>query len=72
MLKILIAFILSFMLSQSLMAQKEQKSLLTGYGFTNLEIKSDDPAQFKVGFNPIFLWSINNNILFESELEFEI
>ncbi|MCH8034777.1 MAG: hypothetical protein IH950_13605 [Bacteroidetes bacterium] len=70
--KILIAFILSFMLSQSLMAQKEQKSLLTGYGFTNLEIESDDPSQFKIGFNPIFLWSINNNILFESELEFEI
>ena len=72
MLKILIAFILSFMLTQSLIAQIEQKSLLTGYGFTNLEIDGDDPAQFKIGFNPIFLWSINNNILFESELEFEI
>ena len=71
-LKILIAFILSFILSQSLIAQKEQNSLLTGYSFTNLEIESDDPAQFKIGFNPIFLWSINNNILFESELEFEI
>ena len=71
-LKILIAFILSFILSQSLIAQKEQNSLLTGYSFTNLEIEGDDPAQFKIGFNPIFLWSINNNILFESELEFEI
>ncbi|MCH7772670.1 MAG: hypothetical protein IIA49_16910, partial [Bacteroidetes bacterium] len=72
--KILVAFILILMLSQSLMAQKEpsHKFLLSGYGFTNLEIEGDHPAQFEIGFNPIFLWSINKNILFESELEFEI
>ncbi len=73
-LKILITFVLFFMLSKSLMAQQEpsHKFLLSGYGFTNLEIEGDNPAQFEIGFNPIFLWSINNNILFESELEFEI
>jgi hypothetical protein len=73
-LKILITFVLFFMLSQSLMAQKEpsHKFLLSGYGFTNLEIEGDNSAQFEIGFSPIFLWSINNNILFESELEFEL
>jgi len=62
------------MLSQSLMAQKEpsHKFLLSGYGFTNLEKEENGDAQFEVGFNPIFLWSINNQILFESELEFEL
>jgi hypothetical protein len=56
------------------MAQNEpsHKFLLSGYGFTNLEIEGDSPAQFEIGFNPIFLWSINKDIFFESELEFEL
>jgi len=48
------------------------KSLISGYAFTNLEKNANEDAQFEVGFNPILLWSINDNILFESELEFEL
>ncbi|GMR25248.1 MAG: hypothetical protein BMS9Abin39_0532 [Ignavibacteria bacterium] len=74
-LKILITFILFFILSFSLMAQKKEtthKFLLSGYSFTNLEIEGDKAAQFEIGFNPIFLWSIRKNMLFEGELEFEL
>ncbi len=62
------------LLSQNLFSQGSptHKFLLGGYGFTNLEMEQNQNAQFEVGFNPIFLWSINNNILFESELEFEL
>ncbi|GBD87360.1 hypothetical protein BMS3Abin03_01292 [bacterium BMS3Abin03] len=62
------------LLSQNLFSQDSptHKFLLGGYGFTNLEKEENQNAQFEVGFNPIFLWTINKNILFESELEFEL
>ncbi len=71
--KILVAVIFMWNLS-SVYAQDKptHKNLISGYAFTNLEKSENGDAQFEVGFNPIFLWSINDNILFESELEFEL
>lgn len=48
------------------------KFLVSGYGFINHEREENSNSQFEVGFNPIFLWSINNEILFEGELELEL
>ena len=52
-LKILITFVLFFMLSKSLMAQQEpsHKFLLSGYGFTNLEIEIETEKSRLATFN---------------------
>lgn len=47
------------------------KFLLSGFGFTNYEAEEHGNASFSSGFSPIFLWKLNNRILFESEAEFE-
>ena len=71
---IIVTLFLIIIFSHVTFAQNEpsHKFLLSGYGFTNLEKEENGDAQFEVGFNPIFLWSINNQILFEGELEFEL
>lgn len=48
--------------------------LLTGYAFGVYEdiYGKGDYGTFNVGFNPVFLWSLSDNLLFEGELELEI
>jgi len=44
---------------------------LAGLGQTSAIIKPDE-SQFETAFEPIFLFKVNNNLLFESEIEAEI
>lgn len=70
-----ILFVSVFLVAQSIFSQQKEpthKSMVTGYGFTRLEKEGDQPSKLEIGFNPIFLWSINNNVFFEGELEFEL
>ncbi len=46
--------------------------LLGGYGFVNFENEDGSPSNFESGFNPIFLWKLNDRVFFESEVEFEL
>lgn len=72
-LKILVLIFLSIFAFQVLFAQSPtHKFMVTGYGFTNLEKEENEAAQYEVGFNPIFLYSIDNRFFFESEVEFEL
>ncbi len=50
----------------------ESKFLVTGYGFATYSSKKDENSTFNSGFNPIFLWRINDRLLFEGELELEL
>jgi hypothetical protein len=56
----------------------EHRFLLTGYGFGNYVYRSPNGNQneetntFQAGFNPIFLYRLNDRIFFEGELEFEL
>lgn len=53
-------------------AEGRRDFLLTGYGFTSAEDADGRASSFEVGFNPILLWKLDDNLLFESELEFEL
>ncbi len=46
--------------------------MLSGYGFVNFENEDGAPSNFEPGFNPIFLWKLNDRVFFESEVEFEL
>ena len=46
--------------------------LVSGYGFVNFENEDGSPSNFESGFNPIFLWKLNDRIFFEGEVEFEL
>lgn len=46
--------------------------LLGGYGFVNFENEDGSPSNFEPGFNPIFLWKVNDRVFFEGEVEFEL
>ncbi len=46
--------------------------LLTGYGFAGFTDKHGENSTFSAGFNPIFLWEMNDRLLFEGEVEFEL
>lgn len=56
----------------------ENRFLLTGYGFGNYVYRSKNGNQneetntFQAGFNPIFLYRLNDWIFFEAELELEL
>ena len=56
----------------------ESRFLLTGYGFGNYVFRGKHGNQnertntFQAGFNPIFLYRLNDWIFFEGELEIEI
>lgn len=47
--------------------------VVTGYGFSNLS-RTDVLAEnsFSLGFNPIILYQMGDNLLFEGEIEFEV
>lgn len=46
--------------------------LITGYGFAGYTDTENSNSTFNAGFNPIFLWRIRENLLFEGELEVEL
>jgi hypothetical protein len=46
--------------------------LIGGYGFMNFESEEGTPSNFESGFNPIFLWKLNDKVFFEGEVEFEL
>lgn len=44
--------------------------VLTGFTFAEFrEPEGDERSTFNVGFNPIFLWALNDRLIFEGELE---
>jgi hypothetical protein len=45
--------------------------LLTGYAVVGYTDREDENSSFSTGFNPIFLWQMNDRLFFEGELEFE-
>jgi hypothetical protein len=45
------------------------KMLLTGYAFAGFEDHQHSNSTFSAGFNPVFLWELNNRLFFEGELE---
>jgi len=45
--------------------------LLTGYGFAGYNDSQRTNSSFNAGFNPIFLWRLREDLLFEAEIEFE-
>ena len=73
-LRLLVPLLIAVLFFQPAFGQEApaHKFLLTGFGFTNMEKEENQGAQYEIGFNPIFLWSINNRILFEGDLEFEL
>lgn len=46
--------------------------LITGYGQANYNDGSLGNSNWNAGFNPVFLWSLNDKLFFEAELEFEL
>jgi len=50
----------------------KRRFLLTGYGFGGFENAEGDNSSFFAGFNPIFLWTPTDRILFEAEVELEL
>lgn len=44
--------------------------LLTGYAFAGYSNSKNATSSFNAGFNPIFLWRLRNDLIFEGELEF--
>ncbi len=46
--------------------------LLTGYGFAGYTDSENSNSSFNTGFNPIFLWRLRNDLIFEGELELEL
>ncbi|WP_198246278.1 hypothetical protein [methane-oxidizing endosymbiont of Gigantopelta aegis] len=45
--------------------------MLTGYGFAGYNDSQRTNSSFNAGFNPIFLWRLREDLLFEAEIEFE-
>ena len=45
---------------------------VTGYGFTLLNAPDEGDTTFTAAVVPLILWQINDSLLFETELEFEI
>lgn len=48
------------------------KPLLTSYGFAGYTDRKGEKGTFEAGFNPIFLWKLNDRLFFEGELEMEL
>lgn len=48
----------------------DSKLLITGYGFAGYNDRHGEHSSFDAGFNPIFVWKLNDRLLFEGELEF--
>jgi len=46
--------------------------MVTGYGFAGFTDTEGENNTFGAGFNPIFLWKLNDRLFFEAELEFEL
>lgn len=46
--------------------------LLSGYAFAGFNNLEGENSSFNAGFNPIFLWKLNDNLLFEGELEIAV
>ncbi len=46
--------------------------LLTGYGFAGYTDSETSNSSFNAGFNPIFLWRLQDDLLFEGEFELEL
>jgi hypothetical protein len=46
--------------------------LLAGYGYGGFESFKGEDSTFKSALAPIFLWRLNNKLLFEAEPEFEL
>ncbi|MDH5481145.1 MAG: OprO/OprP family phosphate-selective porin [Nitrosomonas sp.] len=63
---------------RSLQAQTDSQKpgstgfLITGYGFAGFTDPEGSDSSFNAGFNPIFLWRLNDNLFFEGELEVEL
>jgi len=54
------------------LAPGSTRMLLTGYGSAGYsDLRHNDPS-FSAQFNPMLLWKINDRLLFEGELEFEL
>jgi len=48
------------------------KPLITGYAFAGYTDRKGEKGTFDAGFNPIFLWKLNDRLFFEGELELEL
>ncbi len=49
------------------------KFLLSGYAFSGYaDREGEEASSFNGGFNPIFLWSLSDRLLFEGEVEVEL
>ena len=46
--------------------------LLTGYAFAGYTDSQSSTSSFNAGFNPIFLWRLRDDLIFEGELELEL
>jgi hypothetical protein len=46
--------------------------LLTGYAFAGYTDAENSNSSFNAGFNPIFLWRLREDLIFEGELELEL
>ncbi len=46
--------------------------LLTGYAFAGYTDSQSSRSSFNAGFNPIFLWRLREDLIFEGELELEL
>ncbi len=46
--------------------------MVTGFATTNFIKQQNSSSQFETAFNPIFLFKANDNLFFESEMEFEV
>ncbi|MFK5923560.1 MAG: hypothetical protein QM496_15385 [Verrucomicrobiota bacterium] len=46
--------------------------LLTGFAFAGFNNLSNEDSSFNASFNPIFLWKMSDEILFEGELELSV
>ncbi len=55
-------------------AQKDGTTgfLLTGYGFAGYTDSERSGSSFNAGFNPIFLWRLREDLIFEGEMELEL
>ena len=50
----------------------DTKFLLTGFTYASYTDRRGENSTFDAGFNPIFLWEINDRLAFEGELEFSL
>lgn len=59
--------------SSDAFSNARSKFHLTGYGFADFNAPRNGNAGFNsAAFNPIFHWLLDDNLLFEAELEFEV